>query len=140
MRSFRVIGSEYAKQYKNSEDAWEFASHNDNEVMSLLKSHLIEREDAATEFGLGFTENTISIRERLSNLQHDIWSRWMTWMFSKGTFNSDGSWTMPVESVERWKRQMWSHYSDLPESERVSDQELADEIIKMLKTYGSRIE
>lgn len=44
-------------------------------------------------------------REALADLEHDRWSRWMRHQFSKGTFNDDGTWTMPAESVDRWKRQ-----------------------------------
>jgi hypothetical protein len=71
-------------------------------------------------------------REALADLEHDRWSRWMKYQFSKGTFNDDGSWTMPAESVERWKRQMETPYADLTESEKDSDRREADKTLKVL--------
>jgi hypothetical protein len=73
------------------------------------------------------------MREILSDVSHDIWSHWMRWMFSVGTFNSDGSWTMPAEKVQRWQRQMNTAYVDLPEHEREGDREQADKILAVLQ-------
>ncbi len=58
-----------------------------------------------------------------ANVEHEIWSSWMIYMFSKGTINGDGSWTMPAWAVERWTRQMNMPYSELSEQERKSDRE-----------------
>lgn len=71
-------------------------------------------------------------REPLADISHDIWSHWMRWMFTVGTFNEDGTWTMPAEKVERWKRQMNTPYAELSEQERESDREQADKILKVL--------
>ena len=41
-----------------------------------------------------------SLRERLAVVQHAIWSHWMTYMFSCGTYDDEGNWIMPREKVE----------------------------------------
>ena len=67
----------------------------------------------------------VKMRTALVAIQ-PIWSHWMRYMFSCGTFNADGSWTMPAEKVERWKRQMETDFANLTEKEQVSDYEQAD--------------
>ena len=76
------------------------------------------------------------MREALADLAHSMWSGWMTWMFAKGEFNKDGSWTMPKESVERWTRQATTSYRELPENEKKSDRTEADKMIKIFKAQG----
>lgn len=56
----------------------------------------------------------------------------MRYMFSCGTFNVDGSWTMPAEKVERWKRQMETDFAGLTEKERVSDYDQADKVLEVV--------
>ena len=75
----------------------------------------------------------MNTKERLAQYSHDsAWSGWMRYMFSKGVYNPDGSWTMPKEFVERWTRQMNTFYIDLSEGEKRSDREEADKIISLL--------
>lgn len=73
------------------------------------------------------------MREELANLCHEQWSGWLKYMFSKGVFNEDGSWTMPVEFVQRWTRQMNTPYSKLSESEQNSDRTEADKFIAVFR-------
>ncbi len=72
-----------------------------------------------------------NLRERLANLCHEQWSGWVKYMFSKGAFSENGTWTMPVEFVQRWYRQMNTPYSELLESERNSDRTEADKFLKV---------
>lgn len=58
-----------------------------------------------------------------ADLEHEIWSSWMRYMFSKGEMNADGSWTMPAWAVERWQRQMNTPYSQLSEKEKEGDRD-----------------
>lgn len=58
-----------------------------------------------------------------ADLEHEIWSSWMQYMFSKGTFNDDGTWTMPAWAVSRWKTQADTPYNQLTEKEKESDRE-----------------
>lgn len=59
--------------------------------------------------------------EQLADLEHERWSGWMRYMFSKGTKNPDGTWTMPAWAVGRWERQASTPYADLSEQEKESD-------------------
>lgn len=77
-----------------------------------------------------------ALREALSDLSHSIWSSWMRWMLSIGTFNEDGSWTMPVELVKAWQRQIETPYAQLTEREKDLDREQADKILKMIEFMG----
>jgi len=72
--------------------------------------------------------------EVLSNYAHSAWSGWMKYLFSKSTQNTDGSVTIPKESIDRWTRQMNTAYKDLPESEKASDRKEASEILSVLLT------
>ncbi len=74
-----------------------------------------------------------NLRESLAAIQHDIWTHWMEYLFSVGTSNADGSYTIPAEKVERWKRQMLTDYSNLSSDEKKSDREQADRVINLLK-------
>lgn len=74
--------------------------------------------------------------EVLANQQHDIWSHWMKYLFSVGTHNADGSYTISKENVDRWIKQCRTPYSELSESEKESDREQALKIMKVLKELG----
>ena len=74
------------------------------------------------------------MREKLANLCHEQWANWMNYMFSKGMFNDDGSWTLQIEFVERWKRQMNTPYSLLSKPEQDSDRAEADKFIEVFKS------
>jgi hypothetical protein len=76
------------------------------------------------------------MREKLADVMHAIWAHWMRYMFSCGTFNNDGSWTMPADKVERWKRQMETDYTDLTDKERESDRHQADKVIAVIKALA----
>jgi hypothetical protein len=62
--------------------------------------------------------------EQLAQMQHDIWSHWMQYMFTCGVHLPDGSWAMPPQSVVRWQRQAQTTYNDLSESEKESDRDI----------------
>jgi hypothetical protein len=75
-----------------------------------------------------------AIVEQLGAYAHEAWGGWMRYLFSKGTLNMDGSFTIPSELRERWWRQLNTSYALLPESERESDRV---EARKMLKIIGA---
>lgn len=66
--------------------------------------------------------------------EHDQWAHWMKYMFSCGKFNDDGSWTMPPDKVERWKRQCDTSYTSLSGKEQESDKEMAEKPINAIKS------
>jgi len=77
-------------------------------------------------------QRTSTLRESLADLVHKQWSSWMKYLFEKGTFNEDGTWTMPGWAVTRWTRQMETPFSDLPEIEKDTDRKEADRYLKLL--------
>lgn len=83
---------------------------------------LIEQEGQAED----------EVLERLAALEHDQWSGWMKYMFSKCT-EEDGKTIIPAELVERWKRQMETPYDELPEEEKESDRVEARKVLAIVK-------
>ena len=71
------------------------------------------------------------MREELAEVQHEIWSHWMKYLFSQCVRADDG-WTIPSEKVTRWVRQINTPYSELSEKEKGSDREQADKILAVL--------
>ena len=84
-------------------------------------------------------DNT-ELREELADLAHKQWSGWMEYLFSKGTKNEDGSFTITAWAVERWERQVNTDYKDLSESEKDSDRKEADKFIDVFENYLARCE
>ena len=80
---------------------------------------------------LSKTEIKIDKKERLASIQHDIWSHWMKYQFSKCE-EKDGSLIIPKELVERWKYQMNTKYSNLTEKEKDSDREQVSKFIHLI--------
>ena len=74
--------------------------------------------------------------EQLATLEHDRWSRWMAYLFTKGTSNEDGSFTIQKESVDRWTRQLNTPYKDLSEEEQNSDRMEALRSMKVFVLAG----
>lgn len=73
------------------------------------------------------------LREQLAALAHEQWCGWMRYLWGKSIKNEDGTLTIPFHSVERWRRQMTTTYTDLPEEERVSDRVEADKVLALLR-------
>jgi len=69
--------------------------------------------------------------EKLADYAHSSWSHWMKYLFSKSEEQDDGSVVIPKDLVERWKRQMKTSYSELPEKEKASDRDEANKIKKI---------
>lgn len=76
---------------------------------------------------------TESIREQLAEYAHEAWSGWMRYLFEKTIEVGDGCEEIQREQVERWKRQMNTPYSELPENEKESDRQEADKMLAILK-------
>lgn len=71
--------------------------------------------------------------EALATHAHEAWSGWMRYMFKKGRQNLDGSFTIPADLVNRWKRQITTPYRDLPASEQISDQAEAQTMLGIVE-------
>lgn len=74
-----------------------------------------------------------NIIEKLSDYEHDRWSRWQKHLFSKCIKNKDGSATIPKEYVDRWTRQINTNYDNLANIEKESDRKEALRILEILK-------
>jgi len=73
------------------------------------------------------------ITEELAAYAHRAWAGWMEYIFTKGKFNSDGSFTIDKEHTKRWLRQSNDSYDELPENEKNSDRYEADQMIKIIE-------
>lgn len=73
------------------------------------------------------------IIEKLADLEHDSWSRWMKYLFSKGEFNENGTWTMPASLVLRWLRQMETPYEHLSEDEKEWDRKEVRKFLNVIE-------
>lgn len=60
--------------------------------------------------------------EKLADLEHQRWAKWQKYLHSKCTKWKDG-YTIPIESVNHWERQINTDYKDLSEKEKDSDRE-----------------
>lgn len=78
----------------------------------------------------------MTLLEEIADVQHEIWSHWMKYMFEVSKQNADGSVTIPAEKVERWRRQMATPYGALDDKERESDREQAEKVINRLQDLG----
>jgi len=56
----------------------------------------------------------------------------MDYLFTKGTHNDDGTFTINDISTSRWMRQAATQYCDLPENEKASDRDEANKILGIL--------
>jgi hypothetical protein len=77
-------------------------------------------------------EMQLILRDTLAAQAHITWANWMDYLFAKSILNEDGSVTIPKELVDRWKRQMNTKFSALPEEEKKSDREIAAHLMCML--------
>lgn len=75
------------------------------------------------------------LREKLAAYAHRAWSGWMQYIFNVCGYNSDGTLTIPADYVSRWRRQLATIYSDLPEKEKKSDRDEADRILNIFDQH-----
>ena len=80
-----------------------------------------------------------TMREKLAALAHRQWSGWMKYLFSKSIQNPDGSVTIPLWAVDRWKRQIDTRYSELSEEEKQSDRNEADRVLKIVSASNKPV-
>ena len=96
------------------------------EALKISNNILKEAEKERSQSSSKETE-----KEILSDHAHSTWSNWMKYLFSKCK-KINGDMIIPKDLVERWKRQMNTPYKELPEKEKESDIEIADEILNLL--------
>jgi hypothetical protein len=59
--------------------------------------------------------------ERLADLEHERWSKWMTYLFTKGYSRDDGAFVIDPESVDWWQHLIDTPYAELTERSKESD-------------------
>jgi len=74
-------------------------------------------------------------RDDLAAHVHSAWSGWMDYLFKQSLRNPDGTFTIPVWAVERWKRQARTPYAELPQAEKAGDLDEADRILKIVAGF-----
>ena len=67
--------------------------------------------------------------EALSARQHAIWAHWMLCQFEQCTLDEDGNLVISKELVERWARQMLTHYDDLTDKEKESNRNIVRQFL-----------
>ena len=70
------------------------------------------------------------LREILADELHEIWAHWMRYQFTKMQYSDNGDWVILDADMKRWTRQAHTPYSKLSESEKDSDRDQADKLIK----------
>ena len=78
--------------------------------------------------------------EKLADYEHDRWSRWQKYLFSKCTINQDGSLTIPKNFVDRWTIQMNTNYNNLSIEEKQSDRKEAYMILDIINRETNKYE
>lgn len=81
--------------------------------------------------------NYQDIKQALASVQHRIWAHWMKYLFSVCRANEDGSMTIPVELVARWRRQVQTHYDRLSPEEQKSDVAQAEKVLQAIARWLS---
>jgi hypothetical protein len=77
--------------------------------------------------------------EKLANYAHEAWTGWMDYLFSKTLpIDNNSAMVIPSDSETRWRRQMKTPYSELPEDEKESDRKEARKIIDILEDSLTR--
>src|SRR5260370_16684731 len=61
--------------------------------------------------------------EALADKEHASWARWMHYLFSKCYETYDGNYVIPVELVDRWRKQLNTSYAKLSEQKNKSHRE-----------------
>lgn len=88
-------------------------------------------------------------RKTLATIAHGIWSHWMDHLLNKVgqrlgpghtiLHDLDGDVLLHKNDVERWDKQVKSHYDHLTEKEQASDLEQADYMLKLLGMSADRL-
>lgn len=73
-----------------------------------------------------------NLEKSLAAYAHEAWSGWMKYLFLKGHKDENGNFVILKDSVDRWTRQMNTHFKDLPEDEQLSDFDEASKILDIV--------
>lgn len=77
----------------------------------------------------------MNLQEYIAAFCHDYqWTGWMRYLLNKCNLLPDGSYIIPHDLAERWKRQMATNYINLSEEEKESDRKEARSILRLVAT------
>ncbi len=99
--------------------------------------HGMAERDGIDPNDLSVTDDRMGeLREKLAAMQHEQWSGWMEYLFKrcKRAYLMSDELTIVEGDVQRWKRQVATPYTDLPENEKESDRIEADKYIDLIRS------
>lgn len=73
--------------------------------------------------------------EELAKKEHESWSHWMNYLFSRCSQTADGSMIIHPDLVKRWQRQAETPYADLTEREKQADRNRVNLILPIIEEY-----
>ena len=76
----------------------------------------------------------MTLRDELAAKQHEIWSHWMTYLFSKSK-QMVGGVLISQQLVDHWQRQVDTDYKDLSPGEQESDLNQADKVLEVINDF-----
>ena len=93
---------------------------------------LVNYEAIAVLDWLGSQHEPEALRELMANEAHAVWANWMAYLFLQSQKDVKGRVVIPRLLVERWERQVATHYIDLTESEKEAVGTIADRYLKLM--------
>jgi hypothetical protein len=81
----------------------------------------------------------VDLVERLAALEHERWSGWMRYLFTKGYCRDDGAFVMNAESVHWWTHLAETPYADLTEESKESDRAEVRKTLALLSAAGVQV-
>ena len=90
--------------------------------------NLLINNKCMSKYHKNLTQEQIELMEKLAHHEHARWAAWQNYLHSLCSIERDRSGKalavqIPVESFERWERQINTEYKDLSEAEKDSDRE-----------------
>lgn len=73
--------------------------------------------------------------ERLADLEHERWSGWMRYLFTKGYGRDDGAFVIDPESVHWWNHLTETPYAELTERSKESDRAEVRKTLAVLRGW-----
>jgi hypothetical protein len=78
--------------------------------------------------------------ELLAAKEHESWARWQLYLFTKCYETYDGNYVIPVELVDRWRRQINTSYAELTEQEKQSDRDEVAHILPIIQAWVKAVQ
>ena len=84
----------------------------------------------------------MDLEEKLAELCHEHRVKWMTRLFSMCKHQAEPPWTIsvPFTTAFFWRKQMDTPYSELSESEKEPDRELAKKVSEVFAKYQESLD